>query len=55
MVKNYSLFRETPDYDQGQYEREISLDKILSDPNTQTKDALIFEIRPSGRINVFKK
>ncbi len=43
------------DYDQGQYEREISLDKILSDPNTQTKDTLIFEIRPSGRINVFKK
>ena len=43
------------DYDQRQYEREISLDKILSDPNTQTKDTLIFEIRPSGRINVFKK
>ena len=43
------------DYDQGQYEREISLDKILSDPNTQTKDTLIFEIRPSGRIHVFKK
>jgi len=43
------------DYDQGQYEREISLDKILSDPRTQTKDTLIFEIRPSGRINVFKK
>jgi len=43
------------DSDQRQYEREISLDKILSDPNTQTKDTLIFEIRPSGRINVFKK
>ncbi len=43
------------DYDQGQYEREISLEKILSNPNTQTKDSLIFEIRPSGRINVFKK
>ena len=43
------------DYNQRQYEREISLDKILSDPNTQTKDTLIFEIRPSGRINVFKK
>ena len=40
---------------QRKYEREISLDKILSDPNTQTKDTLIFEIRPSGRINVFKK
>jgi len=43
------------DYDQRQYEREISLEKILSDPNKQTKDSLIFEIRPSGRINVFKK
>ena len=43
------------DYDQRQYEREISLEKILSDPNTQTKDSLIFEIGPSGRINVFKK
>ena len=43
------------DYDQEKYEREISLEEILSDPNTQTKDTLIFEIRPSGRINVFKK
>ena len=40
---------------QRQYEREISLDKILSDPDTQTKDSLIFEIRPSGRISVFKE
>ena len=43
------------DYDQKQYEREISLEKILSDPNTQTKDSLVFEIRQFGRINVFKK
>ena len=43
------------DYYQRQYEREISLDKILSDPNTQTKEALVFEIRPSGRISVYKK
>jgi hypothetical protein len=43
------------DYDQGQYEREITLEKILGDPNTQTKDTLIFEIRPSGRISVFKE
>ncbi len=43
------------DYDQKQYEREISLEKILSDPDTQAKDSLIFEIGPSGRINVFKK
>ena len=42
-------------YDQRQYEREISLEKILSDPNTQTKDSLVFEIRQFGRINVFKK
>ncbi len=43
------------DYDQRQYEREIILEKVLSDPNTQTKDSLIFEIRSSGRISVFKK
>ncbi len=43
------------DYDQRQYEREIILEKVLSDPNTQTKDSLIFEIRASGRISVFKK
>ncbi|MCP4260135.1 MAG: hypothetical protein GY774_21855 [Planctomycetes bacterium] len=40
---------------QRQYEREISLEKILSDPNTQAKGSLIFEIRPSGRISVFRK
>ena len=43
------------DYNQRQYEREISLEKILSDPNTQTKDTLIFEIGQFDRINVFKK
>ncbi len=43
------------DDNQRQYEREILLKKILSDPNTQTKDSLIFEIRPSGRISVFKE
>ena len=43
------------DYDQGQYEQEISLEKILSGPNTQAKDTLIFEIGQFGRINVFKK
>ena len=43
------------DYYQRQYEREISLEKILSDPNTQTKDSLIFEIGSSGRISVYKK
>jgi hypothetical protein len=43
------------DYDQKQYEREISLEKILSDPDTHTKVTLIFEIRPSVRINVFKE
>jgi hypothetical protein len=40
---------------QGQYEREISLEKILSNSNTQTKDSLIFEIRPFGRVAVFKE
>ena len=43
------------DYDQGQYERELSLEDILSDPNTQTKASLIFEIQPFGRIDVFKE
>jgi hypothetical protein len=43
------------DYYQRQYEQEISLDKILNDPDTQTKDSHIFEIRPSGRISVFKE
>ena len=43
------------DYYQRQYEQEISLDKILSDPDTQTKDSLVFEIRPFGRISVYKK
>jgi hypothetical protein len=43
------------DYYQRQYKREISLEKILSDPNTKMKDSLVFEIGPSGRISVFKK
>jgi len=43
------------DYYQRQYEREISLEKILSDPDNQTKDSLVFEIRPYGRISVYKK
>jgi hypothetical protein len=43
------------DYYQRQYEREISLEKILSDPDTQTKDSLFFEIRTSGGISVYKK
>ena len=43
------------DYYQRQYEQEISLDKILSDPDTQTKNSLVFEIRPFGRISVYKK
>jgi len=40
---------------QRHYEWEISLEEILSDPDTQTKDSLVFEIRPYGRINVYKK
>ena len=43
------------DYYQRQYEQEIPLDKILSDPDTQTKNSLVFEIRPFGRISVYKK
>ena len=43
------------DYDQRQYERDISLEEILGDPDTQTKDSLTFEIRPFGRISVYKK
>jgi hypothetical protein len=41
------------DYAQRQYEREISLKQVLTDPNAKTRDTLVFEITPSGRINVY--
>ena len=43
------------DYAHRQYEREISLEQVLTDPNAQTRDSLVFEITASGRINVFRE
>ncbi len=43
------------DYTQRQYEREISLEQVLTDPNAQTRDTLVFEITVSGRINVYRE
>lgn len=43
------------DYSQRQYEREISLEQVLTDPNAQTKDTLLFEITASGGINVYRE
>jgi hypothetical protein len=37
----------------GQYEREVSLERILSSSNARTEDSLIFEILPFGRLNAF--
>jgi hypothetical protein len=43
------------DYAQRQYEREISLEQALIDPNAQTKDTLLFEITANGGINVYRE
>jgi len=43
------------DYAQKQYEREISLEQVLTDPNAQTRDTLVFEITASGGINVYRE
>ncbi len=43
------------DDDQKQYEREISLEQVLTDPNSQTRDTLVFEITASGGINVYRE
>jgi len=43
------------DYAQRQYEREISLEQVLTDPNAQTKDTLLFEITATGGINVYRE
>ena len=43
------------DYAQRQYEREISLEHVLTDPNAQTRDTLVFEITASGGINVYRE
>ncbi len=40
---------------QKQYEREISLEEVLTDPNAQTRDTLVFEITASGGINVYRE
>ena len=43
------------DYAQRQYEQEISLEQVLTDPNAQTKDTLLFEITATGGINVYRE
>ena len=43
------------DYAQRQYEREVSLEQVLTDPNAQIRDTLVFEITSSGRINVYRE
>ena len=43
------------DYAQRQYEREVSLEQVLTDPNAQIRDTLVFEIMSSGRINVYRE
>jgi len=43
------------DYAQRQYERQISLEQVLTDPNAQTRDSLVFEITASGRIDVYRE
>lgn len=43
------------DYAQTQYEREISLEEVLTDPNAQTRDTLVFEITESGGIYVYRE
>jgi len=43
------------DYAQRPYERQISLERILTDPDAQTRNSLVFEITPSGRVRVYKE
>ena len=43
------------DYAQRQHEREISLEQVLTDPDAQTRDSLVFEITAAGRINVYRE
>jgi len=40
---------------QRPYEREISLERVLTDPEAQTRDSLVFEITASGRIDVYRE
>ena len=43
------------DYAQRQYERQISLEQVLTDPDAQTRDSLVFEITASGRVRVYRE
>ena len=43
------------DYAQRQYEREISLERVLTDPDAQTRDSLVFEITALGRVRVYRE
>jgi hypothetical protein len=43
------------DHAQRQYEKEISLEHIISNSAETIKNTLVFEIGPSGRINVFEE
>ena len=40
---------------QRPYEREISLERVLTDPEAQTRDSLVFEITASGRVRVYRE
>ena len=40
---------------QRRYEREISLERVLTDPDAQTRDSLVFEITASGRVSIYKE
>ena len=43
------------DYAQRQYERQISLEQVLADPDAQTRDSLVFEISAFGRVRVYRE
>lgn len=43
------------DYAQRQYEREISLERFLTDPDAQTRDSLVFEVTALGRVRVYRE
>ena len=43
------------DYNQRQYERELSLEQVLTDPDAQTRDTLVFEITAFGRVRGYRE
>ena len=46
---------EVAGYNQRQYEREISLEQVLTDPDAQTRDTLVLEITAFGRVRVYRE